>query len=87
MTFLQTDGDKSRAYQGADIEALMAMLETKRPHKSKAESKFIQDWLVPLDIESDSFGNLYKRIPGDGDSILWSSHTDTVHNSSGRQAI
>ena len=87
MTFLQIDSDKSRAYQGADIESLMAMLETKRPHKSKAESKFIDDWIIPLGVEVDSFGNLYKRIPGDGDSILWSSHTDTVHKSGGRQAI
>jgi hypothetical protein len=87
MSFLKIDGDKSLAYQGADIEALMAMLETKRPHKSKTESKFIQDWLIPLGVESDSFGNLYKRILGDGDSVLWSSHTDTVHDSGGRQAI
>lgn len=87
MTFLQIDGDTSRAYQGADIESLMAMLETKRPHKSKAESKFIDSWIKPLGVEVDSFGNLSKRIPGDGDSVLWSSHTDTVHNSSGRQAI
>lgn len=87
MTFLQIESDKSRAYQGADIESLMAMLETKRPHKSKAESKFIDNWIKPLGVEVDTFGNLYKRIPGDGDSVLWSSHTDTVHNSGGRQAI
>ncbi len=87
MTFLHTDNDSSLAYCGADIEALMAMLETKRPHKSKAESRFIRNWIIPLGVESDLFGNLYKRIPGIGDSVLWSSHVDTVHMKGGRQAI
>jgi hypothetical protein len=87
MTFLQTDRDTSKAYSGADMESLMAMLETKRPHKSKAESKFIRDWIEPLGVERDGFGNLFKLIPGEGDSILWSCHTDTVHYSGGRQAI
>ncbi len=91
MTFLATkiemESESRAAYHGADIESLMAILETKRPHKSKAESKFIDNWIIPLGVEHDGFGNLYKRIPGDGDSILWSVHIDTVHMTGGRQAI
>ncbi len=75
------------AYGGADLESLMAMLETKRPHKSKAERKFIADFIEPLGVERDGFGNLYKRIEGVGDDILWSVHTDTVHWAGGRQLI
>jgi len=75
------------AYGGADMESLMLMLETKRPHKSKAERKFIADFIEPLGVETDGFGNLYKRVSGVGDDILWSVHTDTVHHSGGRQLI
>jgi hypothetical protein len=92
MTFLKPKTKIARLatdseYAGADIESLMAILETKRPHKSKAEKKFISNFILPLGVESDGFGNLFKRIQGVGDSILWSVHTDTVHNSGGRQAI
>lgn len=75
------------AYGGSDMESLMLMLETKRPHKSKAEKKFISDFIEPLGVERDGFGNLYKRIEGAGDNVLWSIHTDTVHHSGGRQLI
>ena len=75
------------AYGGADMESLMLMLETKRPHKSKAEKKFIADFIEPLGVERDGFGNLYKRVEGIGDDVLWSIHTDTVHHSGGRQLI
>lgn len=95
MTFLETkieslngvESESRAAYHGADIETLMAMLETKRPHKSKAENRFIRDFIEPLGVERDGFGNLYKRIDGPGDTILWSVHTDTVHMTGGRQAI
>ena len=89
MTFLNSkiETESRAAYHGADIESLMAILETKRPHDSKAENKFIDSWIIPLGVERDGFGNLYKRIPGDNDSVLWSVHTDTVHATGGRQAI
>ena len=40
---------------------------------------------MPLNVEIDTYGNLYKVI---GESnILWSCHTDTVHKKEGRQKI
>ena len=85
MSFQQIE---TIAYQGADIAALMDMLTTKRPHGSKAEKQFIAKYIACVPgMESDGFGNLILRIPGVGDDILWSSHTDTVHSTGGRQAI
>ena len=64
---------------------LMGMLRTMRPAYSKAEKRFIADWLTPLGVWRDSAGNVFKRI---GDSpVLWSSHTDTVHWKDGPQRI
>lgn len=87
LGLIEPESEPREAYNGADIESLMAILETKRPHKSKAENRFIREFIEPLGVERDGFGNLYKRIEGLGDSILWSIHTDTVHISGGRQAI
>lgn len=65
--------------------ALVEMLSYRRPAFSKTERKFIRDYLRPLDVEEDSFGNLYKRI---GDApIMWSCHTDTVHTQGGIQTL
>jgi hypothetical protein len=76
-----------QAYNGARIDSLMAILETKRPHDSKAENKFIGQFITPTGVEFDQMGNAFLHIPGDGDNILWSCHTDTVHRDGGRQAI
>jgi len=49
------------------------------------EEKFIKRFLLPLDVQVDYFGNLYKVI---GDSpIMWSCHTDTVHWMDGHQLV
>lgn len=65
-------------------ELLHEMLTYRRPAGSKAERKFIRRFLRPLGVEQDGAGNLIKRI---GDApVMWSSHTDTVHKSGGRQA-
>ena len=88
MTFSIVQQDESTlAYGGADLESLMTMLRTCRPHNSKAEKRFIKEHIDPLGVERDGFGNLYKRIKGVGDSILWSCHTDTVHIKGGKQNI
>lgn len=64
---------------------LMAMLRYRRPAGSKTEKAFIREFLEPLGVERDAFGNLHKRI---GDApVLWSSHTDTVHSQGGMQRL
>jgi hypothetical protein len=64
---------------------LLEMLTWRRPNRSKTERKFINRYLAPLGVRTDSFGNLHKRI---GDApILWSSHVDTVHDYGGRQCV
>lgn len=78
---------KREAYAGANIESLVAMLQTARPHKSKAEARFIRQFIDPLGVERDGFGNCILRIPGPGENILWSSHLDTVHHKGGKQNI
>ncbi len=79
---------RSGAYNGANVESLMEILRTKRPHKSKAEVKFSKVWLDTIpNMEIDGFGNRILVIPGDGDSIIWTSHVDTVHYDGGTQKI
>lgn len=64
---------------------LFAMLSFRRPAWSKTEREFIKRFIVPLGVEEDAIGNLYKRI---GDApIVWSSHTDTVHTQGGKQSL
>ena len=64
---------------------ILPMLTYKRPAGSKAEKAFIKEYIAPLGVTVDRAGNLTKRI---GDApVLWSSHTDTVHFTGGRQAI
>jgi len=61
------------------------MLKYKRNHGSYSEQLFIDKYLMPLGVEIDRAGNLIKRI---GKApVLWSSHTDTVHNNNGQQKI
>lgn len=68
------------------LKRLYEMLTYKRPHGSKAERKFINRFIMPLGVVKDNYGNLYKRI-GKDSRVLWSSHTDTVHRTSGRQRV
>ncbi len=65
---------------------LATMLGFCRPDKSKAEAKFIAKYLVPLGVTFDKRGNIYKTI-GENPVVLWSCHTDTVHNKQGQQKI
>lgn len=64
-----------------ECEQLLTMLTYRRPERSRSERKFIKKFLIPLDLQVDSYGNYYKRIGSD--PILWSCHTDTVHNRKG----
>ena len=75
-------------YGGARIELLMEILRTRRPHKSRAETRFAVDYLDSVSgMETDGFGNRILTINGEGDSICYTSHIDTVHNSGGKQNI
>lgn len=68
-----------------DIKSLATMLRYRRPAGSRTEKKFIKDHLLPLGMNIDKAGNLYKKI---GDSpVLWSCHTDTVHKTGGSQKL
>lgn len=62
------------------------MLTYCRPSGSKAEKKFIARYIIPLGVSYDKYGNYYKVI-GENPTILWSSHTDTVHTVGGSQKI
>jgi hypothetical protein len=67
------------------IAELMAMLEYRRPAWSHTETKWINRFLLPLGLEEDAYGNLYKRI---GTApVLYSCHTDTAHHAGGKQTI
>ena len=62
---------------------LLDMLTHKRPAGSKTERRFIRQFIEPLGVQRDAYGNLYKRI---GHApVLWSCHTDTVHRDGGKQ--
>lgn len=68
------------------VERLVHMLRTCRPHQSDREFTCVTDWLVPLDLRWDKFGNGYKKI-GKDPIVAWSCHTDTVHRCGGSQLI
>lgn len=65
---------------------LSEMLSYMRPASSVGEQMFIERYLLPVPgIQIDDFGNYFVKI---GESrTMFSSHTDTVHNASGRQAV
>lgn len=69
-----------------DVESLVEMLTYCRPAFSDTEEEFIDTFLRPLGIHEDAFGNIWKEV-GTNPNILWSSHTDTVHWTPGRQEI
>lgn len=63
------------------------ILSYRRPAGSKTERRFIRDWLEPLDVRRDGYGNRFKLIAQKhGQPLpLWSCHTDTVHRTPGMQ--
>ena len=69
------------------IPILLEMLSYRRPADSPTEREFINRFLLPLpDAHFDAFGNVHVLV-GNDPSIIWSSHTDTVHRGSGRQGV
>jgi hypothetical protein len=57
-----------------------------RPHGSRTEQSFVEEYLLPLKPDLvDEKGNIIKIIPGS--DVLWSSHTDTIHTKGGMQRL
>jgi hypothetical protein len=69
-----------------DIDTMMEMLTYMRPSGSTTESLFIEKFLTPLGVKPDEHKNQVLVI-GSDPTVLWSSHTDTVHYAEGIQKI
>jgi hypothetical protein len=85
MSF-QPEQTTRAAPTGEAIDTLLAMLRYKRAAGSKAELSFIAKFITPLDGWIDGYGNQWVQV-GESPSILWSSHTDTVHAKGGAQRV
>jgi putative aminopeptidase FrvX len=70
----------------SDIKTISAMLKYCRPVGSRAEKSFIERFLTPLGAKKDGYGNQVV-IVGSSPTVLWSSHTDTVHSRGGNQTL
>ncbi len=70
----------------AELDRLVTMHTYRRPAGSKTERKFTHRYLASLGCRRDAFGN-WSRIIGSNPRHVWSSHTDTVHRSGGRQRL
>jgi len=72
----------------ARLAVLADMLTYRRPAGSDTERAFRLKYIetLPGNVTPDAFGNLHAYI-GDGPYIMFSSHTDTVHRTSGRQSV
>ncbi len=74
----------------SDFRVIKKMLSYKRPAFSKHEMKFIRHFidqpLEKLGMYVDKYGNRILEV-GENPTIMWASHTDTVHYQSGRQAV
>jgi hypothetical protein len=72
------------------LGTLLAMLEYQRPAGSVTEQEFITRFIRPLpDAWCDNYDNWHVIInaPDDRPNIIWSCHTDTVHDTPGKQTI
>ncbi|SDK44476.1 M28 family peptidase [Bradyrhizobium ottawaense] len=69
-----------------DLETIIAMLSHRRPAGSATEMAFIKKFIMPLGAKMDKHGNWCLSI-GDNPTVLWSSHTDSVHHKEGYQKV
>jgi hypothetical protein len=65
---------------------LLKMLSYRRPAFSGSEESFIRRFIEPTGATRDEFGNLILKI-GENPTTLFSSHTDSVHSTPGRQLV
>jgi Peptidase family M28 len=70
----------------SDLETIIAMLSHRRPAGSATEMAFITKFIRPLGAKMDAHGNWIVQI-GDDPTVLWSSHTDSVHRKDGYQKV
>jgi hypothetical protein len=76
-----------RTLTSSQFATLTDMLTYCRPHGSATDLLFCAKFIAPLPgIRQDAHGNWIGDI-GTNPSVLWSSHTDTVHRSPGRQTV
>jgi hypothetical protein len=69
------------------LQELMDMHTYCRPAGSKTEAAFCAAYIDTLPgVEIDGYNNRIVQV-GDKPTVLWSSHTDTVHRKGGFQAI
>jgi hypothetical protein len=71
----------------SDLDTIMSMLAYRRPAKSPTEAQFIDHFLKPLGVNKDQFGNHFLIVGDEAPSVLWSSHTDSVHSKEGFQKV
>ncbi len=67
-------------------EYFMSMIRYTRPHLSEAEEEYIEKFIRPVCDYTDEYGNLICATSSNP-RIMFSSHTDTVHNKSGKQKL
>lgn len=70
-----------------DLETLITMHTYRRPMGSDSEAEFRRRFILPLGAVSDKFGNLMLTVGEEKPTILWSAHTDSVHQDGGTQKI
>lgn len=58
-----------------------------RPAGNPYEEAFINRYIDPLNPNVDAFGNRWIDVGTDEPTVVWSSHTDTVHNRGGFQLV
>jgi hypothetical protein len=69
-----------------DLETIISMLSYRRPAGSGSEMEFIKKFIIPLGAKMDKHGNWRLQV-GEAPSVLWSSHTDSVHSKEGYQKV
>lgn len=70
----------------SDLETIISMLSYRRPAGSATEMAFIKKFIIPLGAKMDKHGN-WRLVIGDEPTVLWSSHTDSVHTKEGFQKV
>jgi hypothetical protein len=70
------------------LRELIDMHEYARPNGSQTEEAFISQYIDTLpNMRKDAYGNRHCVVGKAAPTIAWSSHTDTVHQEEGKQAL
>jgi len=86
MTFFK----KPKIEQSSNVSTLIRMLKTKRPAYSVDVTSFIECYIIPVCKKHkgylDDAGNYIVKI-GKNPNVMFSCHTDTVHDTGGIQKL